>query len=151
MWVDGQELPSDRFRVLDGVLIRTDGGSWPVCQDISGRAGEPGVFAVSYWRGVPVPPGGRRAVAQLACEVWRACARPDSCKLPRRVNTIRREGVTYTMLDPMEFLGDGKTGLTEVDLWLTAVNPHGVRSPSTVFSPDQPRFRAEGRGPGWLR
>lgn len=155
VYIDGQPLPRGSYWMYEpNQLIRTDGGTWPTCQDLTAQADEPGAFSIVYWRGTPVPPGGRRAVALLACEIWKACARgPDSCALPRRVQTVQREGITYTMLDPMDFLSEGRVGLTEVDLWLAAVNPGKVHSPSAVLSPDMRRHRGEwsgGSAPPWM-
>lgn len=155
VYIDGQRLPGDAYWMYgDNQLIRTDGGTWPTCQDLTAKADEPGAFAIVYWRGTPVPPGGRRAVALLACEIWKACAKgPDSCALPRRVQTVQREGITYTMLDPMDFLDEGRVGLTEVDLWLASVNPGKLHSPSVVLSPDMRRHRSEwtgGSSPPWM-
>lgn len=132
-------------------LVRIDGGSWPACQDMT-RPLQPreafpdeaaGTFGVQYWRGTPVPPGGRRAVAMLACELWKACNGDSSCRLPRRVQSLTREGVTYQMIDPTDYTRGGKVGLPEVDMWLATVNPAGVRSPSGVWSPDVPPVRSE--------
>jgi hypothetical protein len=46
------------------------------------------------------------------------------------------------MVDPSEVLGDGVTGVPEVDLWIRSVNPKRLASRSRVYSPDirTPRF-----------
>lgn len=155
VYIDGEHLPPGSYWMYgSNQLIRTDGGTWPACQDLTVAPDQPGAFSVVYWRGTPVPPGGKRAVALLACEIWKACAKgPDSCALPRRVQTVQREGITYTMLDPMDFLSEGRTGLTEVDMWLAAVNPAKLHSPSAVLSPDMRRHRSEWSGggtPPWM-
>lgn len=138
VWIDGVPLSPDRYRVLEpSKLIRVDGGSWPGFQDMASAYDEPGAFAVEYWRGRPVPIGGRRAVTILACEMYKRCVGDGSCALPQRVQTVQREGISFTMIDQMEFLTNGRTGLSEVDMWLSAVNPGAMRSPSTVLSPDQ--------------
>ena len=54
------------------------------------------------------------------------------------MQTITREGITMTLLDPQEFLDKGRTGLPDVDRWLVLVNPGGQRSPSVVASVDYP-------------
>lgn len=145
VWVDGDPLSPDAYRVQSpNVLVRVDGQRWPQCQDLLVGYDEPGAFAVEYWRGTPVPPGGVLAVSKLACELYKACVKDDSCALPARVKTVEREGLTYDMIDPMEFIGQGRTGLTEVDMWVSSVNPHGLRSASTVVSPDMYKVRPEG-------
>lgn len=152
--IDGVELDSHAYTLLESNrLVRTDGGMWPDCQYIDRppyiRDDDPpewtaeGTFAVTYWYGNPVPSAGRRAVALLACELWKACQGDESCKLPARVQNITREGVSYTMVDPQDFLTEGRTGITDVDMWLAAVNPHSLRSPSTVFSVDMPTVREQ--------
>lgn len=159
VWVDGELLKPDRFMIRPpGTLVRTDGGAWPQCQDLAAAYDEPGAFAVEYWRGVPVSPMGRRAVTILACELYKKCVGDTSCALPQRVQTVQREGLTFTMVDQMEFLSEGRTGLPEPDLWLSTVNPTGARSPSGVWSPDQVRMPHEGvrsaspwRRRGWRR
>jgi len=171
VWIDGQRLPETAYTLLDADrLVRTDGGTWPDCQYIDRpprlRDDDPpgwtaeGTFAVVYWQGVPVPPAGQRAVATLACELWKACTGDDSCRLPARVQQVQREGITYSILDPQDFLQDGRTGITEVDQWLAAVNPNSLRERPSVWSPDLPRVRHQAftgafpqakqpRGGGW--
>lgn len=46
------------------------------------------------------------------------------CRLPRRVQTVSRQGVTYQMVDPTDIYRDGLTGLPEVDIWIASVNPN---------------------------
>lgn len=159
VWVDGAELSPDAFRVeAPDRLIRVDGGSWPGCQDLRASYDQPGAFAVEYWRGKPVPVGGRRAVTELACELYKKCTGDASCALPERVQTVNREGITYTFVDQFEFMSNGRTGLRVVDAWISSVNPQALASPPGVWSPDQFRVRHEAvrpdagayRGRGWL-
>lgn len=151
VWVDGIPLDADAVRVqAPNVLLRVDGFRFPQCQDLSAAYDAEGAFAVEYWRGTPVPSGGVMAVSKLACEIYKACVRDDSCALPARVRTVQREGITYDMVDSLELIGEGRTGLTEVDMWVSAVNPTGLRSPSIVVSPDQYRVKREAtRIGGW--
>ena len=58
------------------------------------------------------------------------------CDLPERVTSITREGVTMALIDPQEFIQEGRTGLYTVDLWLNAVNPNRLLKRATVWSPD---------------
>lgn len=147
VWIDGKPLTGGKFVLLDGnTLVRTDGGTWPTCQDLGRPVTEPGTWGIEYWRGTPVPPAGRRAMSVLACELFKACTQDTTCKLPERVQSIAREGVDYTMLDPLSFLSEGRTGLTEVDMWLAAVNPHSHRSPPGAWSPDLPGIYGDNQG-----
>ena len=156
-WTPGEPLPPGwqpsrgQYFVQDGNrLIRTDGGTWPTCQNLENliqpRRRWPhearGTFAIQYWRGLPVPPGGRRAVAMLACELWKACTGDRSCRLPQHVQSITREGVQYQLVDPTDYTKGGRTGLPDVDMWLAQVNPHGMRAQPAVYSPDMPTHRA---------
>lgn len=153
VWINGEVVDPTAYWVEPpATLTRIDGRPWPHCQDMSAPHTSAGAFAVAYWRGTPVPPGGRRAVSILACEIHKACIKDTSCALPARVQTVEREGISYTMIDPMEFIGQGRTGLTQVDLWVGAVNPAGARSPSGVWSPDLARPRHQGvHTRGWGR
>lgn len=151
VWIDGVPLDPGAYRVQSpNALLRVDGERWPQCQDLNVDYDQMGAFAVEYWRGTPVPPGGVLAVSKLACELYKACVKDSSCALPARVQEVNREGISYTMIDPMTLIGEGRTGLTEVDMWIAAVNPGGLRSPSTVLSPDLYKVRHEGsRSGGW--
>ena len=60
----------------------------------------------------------------------------DECVLPQRVTPISRQGVSWTLLDPQDFLDNGRTGIYHVDLFLRTVNPDRARLRSRVFSPD---------------
>lgn len=145
VWIDGELLDPSRYWVqAPNQIVRTDGDRWPQCQDMSVPHTDPGAFAISYWIGRPVPPGGRAAVAALACELWKACQGDKSCALPKRVTEVEREGVSYTLLDPMTFLDEGRVGLPEVDQWLAVVNPGKLRARPRVWSPDLAKVRREG-------
>jgi hypothetical protein len=136
--VDGQVLDAGAYVVHDHrVLVRTDGGCWPDCQDLTAKPGEPGAFVVTYTQGVAVPPGGQYAAGVYACELVKSCT-GGNCRLPKRVQSLTREGVTLTFLDPLDFLDKGRTGIPEVDQWIAAVNPAALREPSRVYSPDLP-------------
>ena len=47
--------------------------------------------------------------------------------------------MSWTLLDPQDFLDKGRTGIYQVDLFLRTVNPDGARLRARVFSPDIPR------------
>lgn len=133
--IDGVALAPADWALLSGALIRTDGGAWPVWQNMSLPGTEPGTFEITLTVGTPVPAGGNMAAGRLACELAKAC-QGKPCALPSRVTEISREGVTMTLLDPQDYLEDGLTGINTVDQWLAAVNPYKQRQPSMVWSPD---------------
>lgn len=94
---------------------------------------------ISYIWGVNPPAGGRAACVRMAEQFLLAWNNDDDCRFPARVTNVTRQGVSWTILDPQDFLNDGRTGLYEVDLFLKAVNPDKARRPARVFSPDIPR------------
>ncbi|MFN2347640.1 MAG: hypothetical protein ABR616_18255 [Dermatophilaceae bacterium] len=133
--VDGTVLPATDYRVDNGrLLVRTDGGRWPRCNDLSKATTEPGTWAVEYERGVPVPTGGQVAAGALACEMAKAVLHDGDCRLPQRLQTVTREGVTVGVLDSFEGLNEGKTGIWLVDSWVGSMTK--IRARSTIHSPD---------------
>lgn len=140
--VDGQLVDPGAYRVDDRRwLVRVDGGRWPLRQDLGVGEQERGAFAVTYERGTPVPVAGQWAAGQLACELARAVVGDKACRLPRRVASVVRQGVTTDFVDPAQLARDGMTGVPEVDGWLAAVNPHRLPRDSVVWSPDTPSPR----------
>lgn len=113
-----------------GWLERTDGGSWDLCQDST---------EVSYSFGEAPPESGVQAAVALAVQVALAIGGSVDCQLPQRIQSITRQGISMAVLDPQEFLADGRTGIYMVDLFLAAVNPHGRGQRGRVWSPDLPR------------
>jgi hypothetical protein len=138
--IDGAVLSPSAY-VLDRhtLLVRVDGGVWPLVQDLNAPATADNTFEVTYKQGAPLPAGGRRSLTALMVELFKARCGDASCRLPARVTNIVREGVTYSMLDdPAAILDAGRTGITEVDMWIALVNPSGTRTRMRVYSPDLP-------------
>jgi hypothetical protein len=94
---------------------------------------------VSYIWGTNPPAGGRAAATMLAEQLLLAWDNDDECRLPARVTNVSRQGVSWTILDPQDFLNDGRTGIYTIDLFLKSVNPDKARRPARVFSPDLPQ------------
>lgn len=134
VWVDG-EVFNDWALYNSNILIRTDGEQWPACQDLAADLTAEGTWGVDYQRGIPVPADGRRAAGILACEFARLCAGDKRCRIPAQVTQVTREGVSYT-IDPNEFFTVGLTGIPQVDLFISSVNPGHNRRPSGVYTPD---------------
>jgi len=122
-------------------LVRTDGSLWPCCQDLSEDTGETGTWYIELAYGIAPPQSGKNAAIKLVSEMVKACVGAD-CQLPQRVTNIVRQGVSMTLLDPQEFLTDGRTGMYDVDLFIAAVNPNGLTSRATAWSPE---VRGKGR------
>lgn len=143
--VDGEELdPLDTVLVYDySRLVRADGSAWPTCQDLSAPSdpvsGQAGTWQVTVLEGFPVPPGGELMAGILACELAKACTNDSSCRLPKRTQTISRNGITVGFQDMFDGLDEMKTGLWEVDAWIVANRFTGYQEP-TLASPDLPSF-----------
>lgn len=130
--VDGEELGRGAYRVDNGNrLVRTDGGVWPGCQDMTAPDEEG--FSITYYRGAAPNLLTRAAAGRLAVEFYRACS-GDACQLPGNVTRIARGGESYEF-EPLDF-PEGKTGLHEVDAVIRIYNPYGLRARPTVVSPD---------------
>lgn len=140
VWVDGAELDPTDYRVDDWRwLVRLDGGRFPCCQDMTADRTGDNTFEITYTFGTVPPVAGKRAAASLACELIKAWT-PDSegeCRLPERVRTLTRQGVTMTLIDnPRDLFEDGYTGLEEVDLWLGSLRYAAKQRPMTFLSPE---------------
>lgn len=137
--IDGATLSASSYRLDEGrYLVRTDGSSWPCCQDLSKDIGETGTWYIELEHGEAPPEMGQYAAGRLASELIKSCTDGADCALPARVTTVAREGVTFSLLDPQDFLTEGRTGLYEVDLFLSAVNPAGLRRRATAWTPGMP-------------
>jgi len=138
--VDGEIIPVDSWRVDDGHwLVRTDGECWPDCQDYNVDEGA-GSFSVTYFKGLAVPSVVLRAAGELACE-WAKSCMGQPCRLPQRIQSIVRQGVTISMVDIDTLLARGLTGVDTVDQIIAQINPYGLRSAMRISSPDQPAIR----------
>jgi hypothetical protein len=138
--VDGVVIPVDAWRVDNGKwLVRTDGSCWPECQDYNVDSGV-GTFFVTYNRGLDVPNVVAAAAGELACEWAKSCL-GQACRLPQRVQSVSRQGVSVSMVPPEILLSMGLTGVDTVDQIIRSVNPGGLTSPMRVSSPDTPVTR----------
>lgn len=82
------------------------------------------IVRVHYRVANNLPPGADLAARRLAEEYLKAF-RGEKCSLPERVTSITRQGASWTILDPQDFLSDGLTGIGPIDQWLSQV---GLRS-----------------------
>ena len=132
--IGGVPLAESGYQLEGNALYRIcdSGCQWPR-QDLGRPLGESGTWSVTYALGIPVPAGVDKLTGQLAREFLNAaCGDEDECRLPRTLVSTTRRGVT-NVFDPSKILAAGKTGLTEVDLWLSAVNPHGLAQAPEVL------------------
>lgn len=122
-------VPTDYFIANSAYLVLADNTYWRLSRGIE----------VEYTHGMNPPRAGVRAAVKLADEIILALNESADCRLPDRVQSISRSGVSYTILDPQDFIKEGRTGMYEVDLFLAAANPaHALKKPK-VFSVDKPR------------
>lgn len=133
--VDGEVVPDTSYELRGNVLLRIDGGSWPLTQNLALPATEEDTFQVSYDRGNDVPQAGRLSAGLLAVEFWKEACGDTSCALPSNASTINRQGVTIS-LDPAETLRNGWTGIAFVDRWVADVNRAAELPRIGFYSPD---------------
>lgn len=126
--IGGVVLDPSEYALLNGELVSRT-ASWSVCD----------APIVTYEYGTKPPALGRMAARRLANELVLACEGSADCALPTNVTSITRQGISYDIWDPQEFLDKGRTGLYEVDLFLAAANPSGAKKPARIFSPDSRR------------
>lgn len=137
-------LPAAAYRVDNGsLLVRTDGGEWPDCQDLAAACGEEGAFCVTYRTGLPLDAAGQAAFDALVCHLIRGCSSGCGCDASTRQNVsrVQRQGVTLELNQMRDSQGnfifeEGRTGILEVDRWLAMVNPYRLTSKSRVLSID---------------
>ena len=141
--IDGVVLVSSAYRLDNNrILVRTDGGRWPHCNDLSVDSGE-GAWSVTATYGEPLPAGAALAMGELACQFAKAADGQD-CRLPAGVQQLVRQGVTISYPDVGELFKQGRTGLYLVDAFIATWNPYGLRQRSRVHRVDQPTVRKPG-------
>lgn len=137
----GEIVPSTDYRVdvAQGryYLVKMTSGCWPTCQDLNELADGEHAFAVTYARGVAVPPSLINATALLACEMGKAVVGGD-CALPQRLSSLTRQGVTADFITTEIDISTFQTGINEVDMVIRALNPSRRTRPPVILSPDLP-------------
>ncbi len=134
--VGGTALASSAYRCDPaGLLERTDGNAWPL----------DGSLLVTFTHGIAPPQGGKDACVSLAVELAKlAGGGGGSSRLANVFTSVVREGTTITPVSGVSLrdaLTGSLTGLPEVDVWLTAVNPTKARRRPSAWSPDFARTR----------
>ena len=143
--VDGVVLTADVDYRLDNhrLLVRL-GGEWPLCNDLNLEDTEIDTWSVTYRVGVVVPTTGQVAAGVLAVEFAKLLLCDDTCALPRYVQSVSRQGVDFTFLDPAEVFANRRTCIYLVDLFINTDNPHGLTQRARVFDLDTPFSRRTG-------
>lgn len=138
--IGGETLDPGAYQVQDGyLLVRTDGGCWPCCNNY----GSATAFTVVYEIGLPIPAAVQAAFETLACEFAKACLGGD-CALPKQLSRLTRQGVDLEVIGNEISTEPGGlifTGVKLVDDVIRADNPRQLAAPPLVLSPDMPRPR----------
>lgn len=93
---------------------------------------------VTYTYGAPPPKEVEMAIEALSDQLVLAFEGSDECKLPDRVTSVSRQGISMTILDPQDFLTEGRTGIALVDQALRNYNPSRALRPARVYSANNP-------------
>lgn len=128
----GRELSPTEYSLRNNsYLVRTHALPWVLnpLQELS----------VTYSYGTPPPAAGKRAAIRLANEFILADKGSAQCSLPERIQSVSRQGVSYTIMDPQDFISNGKVGIYEIDLFLASVNPVKAKKRPKVFLPGSAR------------
>lgn len=130
--IGGKLLPSSSYQLRGNKYLVSTGSFWPIHKEIE----------ITYTHGTNPPRLGIAAAIRLANElVWNDRG-DEQCTLPERISSsVTRQGVSYTILDPQDFLDKGRTGITIVDLFINTANPSRAKKRPRVFSPTS--YRSE--------
>lgn len=129
--IAGAPVASGSYTVYnDRFVVRTDGGTWPYCND--------GTWLVTARPGLEVPELGIMAAAELACEFAKGCSDDRGCKLPANLSALTRQGVSASVVETAsKMLEEGGIGLYLSDLFVRTFNPGALRRRPIVLNPDQ--------------
>lgn len=135
--LDGAVAPTGSYRLDNNrLLVRTDGQTWPRCNNLNLDDTQAGTWSVTAVYGQPVPKMGEVAMGELACEILKAM-NGEECRLPAGVTQLTRQGVSISVPDIGDLFRDGKTGLYLVDMFLSAANPKKIMQRGRIYSPDR--------------
>lgn len=133
-------LPPTAYRLDDNMLVRIDGNQWIYRQDLASPIGAPNTWTVRYLRGVPVPDPLNDAAGILAGE-YAKMRLGQACRLPQRITSVTRQGVTAQFANAQDMIDKGQTGILEVDQAITSYNPRHLQNRPRVWSLDMPQYR----------
>jgi len=128
--IGGEVLDTPEY-VLEGDVLYRKGADWP-SQDYNKPLDENGTWSVLYLKGNPVPSAAGKFVGLLAKEFLSACVGDNACRLPKNVVATTNRGVSR-VFDPSIIYATGKTGISEIDMWLAAINPYRLLSAPRVM------------------
>lgn len=133
----GSEALSDQQYILFNkkFLKLNTGSRWNYACDRNG-------ITVDYSYGMMPPKAGVLAASTLANELLILMGEGTSnseCRIPERVTSVSREGISFDLIDPQEFLDDGRTGIWEIDLFIRTANPARAKKQPRILSANDPR------------
>lgn len=135
----GVALAPGSYVVINGnTLVRTDGQCWPSCPSLTTQTIPD--FEVTYLIGLPIPPAVQAATERLACEFAKEC-KGTPCALPQSMKALTRQGVELEVTSLPDDPTLIRTGIRQVDLVITAMNPHSLTRRPRVLSLDMPTPR----------
>lgn len=137
--VDGVVVDPGDYEVIDWQFLHRKGGDpWPCCNRRPAE-GDPWPLTVSFTFGDAPPRLGILGTVALARELAKSTC-GEECGLDARATSVSREGTTVTFPSLAEVLtateGSG-TGIAEVDLFVHAHNPNGLRRRGRLLLPGQ--------------
>lgn len=135
--VDGEVVDPDEYRLDGRWLVALGQRRWPTTQRLELATTERYTFEVTYLQGQDPPALGRQAALELACELALACSTGEGvggCRLPARVTTVVRQGVTTVALNPNELFANG-VGLPVSDLFIATYNPRKLQRRGRFWHP----------------
>lgn len=128
------------YRLMGNRYLEDTWDGWAVC-------GGSTPMEVDYAYGAEPPAAGKAAAARLAAELAKVTAGQPSAALPGYLKQRVRQGETLTYVDAATLFEKGMTGLVDVDLWLSTVNPARLHRRSRTWSPDtDPQYRTTTTG-----
>lgn len=134
--IDGEIVDPTTYQIYDfRKLVRLGSDIWPECNNLTKADTEIGTWSVAVTYGRIVPPLVKIAAEEMASEIIKSCV-GKACRLPQRVSSVTRQGISVSFLDDMQFLDRGLTGLYFVDLAARTYNPKNLSRRPTVYSPD---------------
>lgn len=101
-------------------------------------------ITVKYKYGSPPPLEILYAIEVLSKELTLSMNGDDECRLPDKVTSVNRNGISMQMLSAQDFLDNGRTGITEVDSAIRNANSSGAKRPARVYSMTTPPARRTG-------
>lgn len=138
--IDGVVLDPANYKLYNDVLYRTDGLSWPYCNELFLDDSESGTWSVQYEFGYEPPALVKQATTALACHWQDMCGSSESCsacRIPRNAVSMSRANTTYQLLTPASMqamTGElAYVGIPEVDYAIQTLNPHGYRRMARIY------------------